>query len=98
MKSFALALFVALLGGSALAQGTAPKVRRQPVQLKVRHADPWAVKALLEGQSIMSPELSTILNLMGVPPQASQGVNGLFTDGKLIINPADNSIWFIPNN
>ena len=79
------------------AQGEQPKLRRQAVQLRVRHADPWAVKALMEGQQIMSPEISTILNLMGMPPQMSQGANGLFNDGKFIVNPADNSLWFIPN-
>lgn len=79
------------------AQGEQPKARRQAVQLRVRHADPWAVKALMEGQQIMSPEISTILNLMGMPPQMSQGANGLFNDGKFIVNPADNSLWFFPN-
>jgi len=99
MRSLALiALGIALMP-FAFGQGSQVKVRRQPVQIRVRHADPWAIKALLEGQSITAPELSTVLALMGMPAGATQGSGKpLFDDGKFIINPADNSLWFIPDN
>lgn len=91
-------LLVGLIAVTAFGQNAPPRQRRQPVQIRVRHADPWAVKTLLEGGQLISPELSTILALMGAPPPVTQGANGLFQDGKFIVNPADNSLWFIPNN
>jgi hypothetical protein len=97
MRSVCIAILSLFAIAMVSAQGELPKAHRQAVQLRVRHADPWAVKALMEGQQIMSPEISTILNLMGMPPQMSQGANGLFNDGKFIVNPADNSLWFFPN-
>ncbi|MBC8066138.1 MAG: hypothetical protein H7Y17_15000, partial [Chlorobia bacterium] len=87
-----------------------------------RHADPWAVKVLLEGGDLRHPELSTILALMGGGgqgglgggrgaggqgqggqgglggPGGGNGTSPLFPDGKFIVNPGDNSLWFIPNN
>lgn len=108
MKTAVLALF-AVLATAAFAQeapnrggqSTQPTIRRQPVQIRVRHADPWAIKALLEGQSITAPEISTILALMGMPQQAQQSAQNagkaLFDDGTFIVNPGDNSLWFIPN-
>ncbi len=84
------------------------RIKRQPVQIKIRHADPWAVKTLLEGGELRHPELSTILALMGggqgqgqpgagAPGQGGNANNGLFPDGKFIVNPGDNTLWFIPN-
>ncbi|MBN9500708.1 MAG: hypothetical protein BGO01_16375 [Armatimonadetes bacterium 55-13] len=98
MRPLAVLALAATIFSAAFAQGAKPTVRRQPVQLKVRHADPWAIKAMLEGQKIISPEISTILALMGMPPQTTQGTQGLFDDGKFLVNPNDNSLWFIPNN
>ena len=90
----ALALLAS--AGLALAQ-EAPKPATHAYRIKIRHADPWAVKAMLEGQSIQSPELSTILGFMGLPQNTSQTVNSLVEGGKLIVNPTDNSLWFIPD-
>lgn len=98
MRSLALIALGVILMPFAFGQGSQIKLRRQPVQIRVRHADPWAIKAMLEGQSLQFPELSTVLAVMGMPPQASQGGKPLFDDGKFIVNPADNSLWFIPDN
>jgi hypothetical protein len=87
-----------VLATSAFAQNIQIKVKRQPVQLRVRHADPWAIKTLLEGGQLRSPELSTILALMGgQPPAGNNNGTPLFPDGKFVVNPGDNTLWFIPN-
>lgn len=129
MKLAAIAL-VGLAAVTAFGQGVPQlRVKRQPVQIKIRHADPWAVKTLLEGGDLRHPELSTILALMGggpggggagapggaggaggqgqgggrgagQPGQGGQGGSGtspLFPGGKFIVNPGDNSLWFIPD-
>jgi len=75
---------------------------RTPVRLAIRHADPWAVKAMLEGQSITQPELSTILGgQRGGPSGSGQnnrqgGTSPLLKDGYLVVNPTDNSLWWYP--
>lgn len=129
MKLAAIAL-ISLAAVTAFSQGVPQlRVKRQPIQIKIRHADPWAVKTLLEGGELRHPELSTILALMGGGPgggggagggapggaggaggqgqsggrgagQPGQGGNGtspLFPGGKFIVNPGDNSLWFIPD-
>ncbi len=71
---------------------------RTPFKIQIRHADPWAVKALLEGNSLRSPELSTLPGFAGI---MSNGANAaqrqLLTDGFLVVNPTDNSLWYFPN-
>lgn len=82
---------------SVLAQATqtpVPAPKRAPFKLQIRKADPWAVKAMLEGMLITQPEYST---MPGWPGFGNQVVNALFKGGKLIVNPTDNSIWFIPD-
>src|SRR5687768_12187039 len=70
----------------------------RPIRIRVRHADPWAIKAMLEGIQIMSPEISTVMAIMGAPPGMGQATGKpLFSGGKLIVNPTDNSIWFFPD-
>ena len=98
MRSLALIALGLLVMPFASGQGIQIKVRRQPVQIRVRHADPWAIKAMLEGQSLAAPELSTVLAIMGMPAQAAQGGKPLFDDGHFIVNPGDNSLWFFPDN
>lgn len=108
----ALALLSALAGVACAQAQFEFTTEGRPVQIRVRHADPWAVKAMLEGESLMSPEISTILLVLGVggnrsAQQGGQGAPGLgapqggsggfITGGKLIVNPADNSLWFIPD-
>lgn len=84
-------LFVAALTTVVFAQQYG-----RPVRFKIYHADPWTVKALLEGQVLLSPEMSTLLTSLGAPPQAGNAVNGLFKDGKFVINAADNSLFWFP--
>jgi len=88
-------LVAALLGFSAL--GLAAQDTRQPIRIKVRHADPWFVKGMLEGRPLVSPELSTLLNGMGFPEGAVNMISKTFENGKFMVNPTDNSIWWIPN-
>lgn len=84
-----LVLFAALAGA---AQDT-----RKPIRIKIRHADPWFVKSMLEGRPVLSPEISTLLNGMGVPEGAVNMIDKIFENGIFMVNPADNSIWWIPN-
>ncbi len=74
---------------------------RVPIRLPIRHADPWAVKAMMEGSSITQPELSTILGVRGgaMGRNATNGQAGnspLLQDGFLVVNPTDNSLWWYP--
>lgn len=90
-----LALLLAL---SASAVGMAQQLPARsivPIRIPVYHADPWFIVAMLEGRPVVSPELSTLFGMMGMPPEVGQGLNGLFK-GKYVINAADNSIWFYP--
>ena len=68
-----------------------------PVRIPIRHADPWLVKGLIEGQPLMSPELGTIFGLFGAPPGAAGQVNSLFKGGHFLVNPTDNSLWWYPD-
>jgi len=94
----ALCLLIALTCSPAVfASGGAGKQtdNRVPVKLPIRHADPWAVKALIEGSSISQPELSTILGFNG--GATNRGGNSLLLkDGFLVVNPTDNSLWWYP--
>lgn len=121
---FAAIALMGLIAVSAVGQVVPQlRIKRQPVQIRIRHADPWAVKTLLEGGELRHPELSTILALMGggpggggagapggagqgggrgqgagQPGQAGSGASPLFPGGKFIVNPGDNSLWFIPDS
>lgn len=96
MRLFALiGVFLALLGHSQ-AQGR-PVGDRGVVRVYVQHADPYAIKSLLEGLSFSKPELSTILGFAGVPDQESELIASIFGgQGTLVVNPTDNSILFFP--
>lgn len=91
MKAFAALLFC-ILATACFGQNRAP----EPLRFAVRHADPWMVKALLEGASIMQPELSTIWAIAG-QAQVPAAVNALFKNGRWVVNPTDNSLWFFPD-
>lgn len=98
-----LSFSVLALSASALFAAQAPTPPQVPVPAKrafripVRHADPWFLKGILEGQPLVSPELGTIMGLFGAPQQAAGQVNGLFQNGKILVNPTDNSLWFYPD-
>ncbi len=89
-----LAAALAVLSASALASGP------RPIRIPVRHADPWAIKAMMEGRPIVSPEMSSIFLTMGqqgaaVAAAAAASAN-LLMDGILFVNPTDNSLWWYP--
>lgn len=87
-----------LLAFGAATLASAQKPAPTPVKIKVRHGDPWAIAALLQGQPLSQPEISTVLGFMGVPTPPVTGVGSLIQNGRIIINPADNSIYFTPDN
>lgn len=87
-----IALILALAVGAATAQAA-----KKPIRIAVRHADPWALVALLEGRSLLSPEISTVMEFVGFPPPPVQGFGRLLPPGRLFVNPGDNSIWFVPD-
>lgn len=62
------------------------------------HADPWAVKALLEGVPLVSPEISSVFGFMGVPDQESELLKQYFGEGRFIVNPTDNSLIWVPKS
>ena len=77
--------------------GGAAQQARRPIVIQVRHADPYFVKGMLEGQSLLSPEISTLLTGIGLPQGAVNMIDKAFENGKFIVNPTDNSIIWIPN-
>ncbi|RYG16829.1 hypothetical protein EON82_24570 [bacterium] len=92
MRPLVLAAFT-VLSAAALGQ-TSPR----PIRIAVRHADPYAIKAMLEGQPIVSPEISTLLGRMGQPAAAGAvaAASNLLMGGVLFVNPTDNSLWWYP--
>ncbi len=71
MRSIFVAFGSVLCASCVFASGSKKKQDdvRVPFRLAIRHADPWMVKAMLEGQGPDSPELSTVL-------KASKGAAG----------------------
>jgi hypothetical protein len=67
------------------------------VRIPVRHADPWMVKAMLEGLAVRTPEISTTGGLQGLGGQAANAAATFLRNGRLMVNPTDNSLWYIPN-
>lgn len=93
MKSCFLGLLLVLAGSAGANAGQGVP---RPTKFQVNHADPYLIVALLEGRTVVSPELSTLFGFMGVPPEAGQALNRLFK-GKFIVNATDNAIWFFPD-
>lgn len=88
-----LVLFATLgIAGSVFAQDV------QPYRIPVHHADPWFVKAMLEGIATQQPEMSTIPGFRGLGQAAVAGTAKLIKGGTLRVNPTDNSLWFIPDH
>ncbi len=86
-------LTLCLLALAAIASADVPAPRRIPI----RHADPWMVKALLEGMAVRSPEMSTMPGFQGLGQNAANAVGSLVKGGRLVVNPTDNSLWFFPD-
>lgn len=91
-------LLLAVLAMTSLgaAQDVVPRPLPRPMKFHVNHADPYFIVAMLEGRLVVSPEMSTILGFVGIPPEAGQGLNRLFK-GRFVVNAADNAIWFFPD-
>jgi len=92
-----LFLGLALIGAVAMAgaQGTP---RREPItwRIQVKSADPWVVKAHLEGLRVRTPEVSTIALLTGYPGIGEMVAgSALFRDVWFFVNPTDNSLWAV---
>lgn len=71
--------------------------RPKPIRIQIRHADPYFVKGMMEGRTLLSPELSTALDFMGLPGQVGSIIDSIFRDGTFLVNAGDNSLWWIPN-
>jgi hypothetical protein len=67
-----------------------------PVRMQVRHADPYAIVALLQGSSIPFPEISTLAVFGFQAPQASRQGQGFVPEGNFVVDPATNAIWYLP--
>lgn len=68
------------------------------IRIPVLHADPWAIKAMMEGRPIVSPEISTLLMQSGQMGAAGAvaAASNLLMGGTLFVNPTDNSLWWMP--
>lgn len=86
------------LMGGFMGQGGPSQPIPGAFRFKIRHADPWFVKSLLEGNPTPFPEISTILGRMGgmAGAMTGQAVNTALANGRWFVNPTDNSLWFIP--
>ncbi len=87
-----------LLAFSGIAQGTPDPLAPlgTPVRFRVQHADPYAIVAMLQGQQIPYPELSTLAMFGFQLPQGAQAGQSFVPEGTFIVNPTDNSIWYLP--
>jgi len=81
---------------SASAQTISLSPTRTAAKIAIHHADPWMVKAMLEGMQVNSPEIGSIAGLGGVMARAASTAAAYFQDGYLVVNPTDNSLWYFP--
>ncbi|HWD37654.1 MAG TPA: hypothetical protein VG944_02315, partial [Fimbriimonas sp.] len=68
----------------------------RPIRVPVHHADPWMIKALLEGHAVQAPEVSTLVAIGGPLLVGPVQTALMFTNGHWFVNPTDNSLWFVP--
>lgn len=87
MKPFLAFLLVAVAGAS---------FAQSAIRIRIRHADPYMIMALLEGRRVKSPEVSKLVGLMGNQATPQGQANPLIKDGTFFVNPTDNSLWFVP--
>lgn len=97
MRGVLLSFYALAVACSAMAQSTLPAQKKEPIRLQIRHADPWFVKAMLEGIPVQNPEISTLPGFAGLGNAAGQGLGRFLSTGKLVVNPTDNSLWFFPD-
>ena len=92
MKRIALLLALSFAAVPAMASDVPA-----PIRIPVRHADPWMIKALLEGVAVTAPEMSTLPGFQGLGQNAANAVGSFIRGGRLVVNPTDNSLWFFPD-
>ena len=63
-------------------------------RIAVYSSDPWRIVAILRGIRVPLPELST-LSIFGFAFTGGQGTVPMFP-GRFMVNPTDNSIWYLP--
>lgn len=98
MKLFAALAALAILAIPAFGQEM-PKKEPTYMRIRVMSADPWFVKAMLEGVKVTTPELSTLMGFAGVPDQESALISGLLgAKGHIIVDPTDNSLVVVVKN
>ena len=53
---------------------------------------------MMEGRPIVSPEISSLLLLMGQPAAAfaAERASNLLMGGRLFVDSTDNSLWWVP--
>jgi len=100
MKPLTIAL-LSFAAAFSFGQVTGPS-SRQAVRIPVYHADPYFIKAMLEGKQVMAPEISALFGALNgqagqAAQQAANGANAIFDNGFFIVNPTDNSLWFFFN-
>lgn len=89
---------ILMLGLQGVPQGAADPISPfgLPVRIQVRHADPYAIVALLQGNSIPFPEISTLAIFGFQPPQGGRQGQGFVPEGSFVVDPATNAIWYLP--
>lgn len=89
---------ILMLGWSAVPQGVPDPLAPLglPARIRVYHADPYVLVALLEGRQVPFPEMSTLAVFGFQPGQSGQQGQGFYPQGTFIVNPTDNSIWYLP--
>lgn len=92
MKRIALLLALSFAAVPAMASDVPT-----PFKIPVRHADPWKIKALLEGIAVNAPEISTLPGFQGFGQNAANAAGSFLRGGRLVVNPTDNSLWFFPD-
>ncbi|MBS1719644.1 MAG: hypothetical protein JST35_04260 [Armatimonadetes bacterium] len=68
-----------------------------PIRVKVYHADPFKVKAMLEGLQVPFPEIQVMFGGMMGGVQMPQVAAPIFPDGRWVVDVTDNALWFFPN-
>ena len=68
----------------------------RPFKVVVRHADPYMIKAILDGRQVNAPEISTVFWAGGSALLGATQTVALFQNGYWFVNPTDNSLWFVP--
>jgi hypothetical protein len=98
MRLFAAIALLAGLTLCAFGQGR-PIGDAGVVRIQIFHADPYLVKALLQGSGTYTsaPEMSTIMGFAGVADKDSELIESIFGGkGRFVVNPTDNSLLFFP--